>query len=402
MKIRVKKGTASGTVLAPPSKSYSHRILIGAALADGTSKVENLAFSEDILATIDSLKSLGADFEIKENTVCVMGCGGKIKNDAECLCRESGSTLRFLIPLSRICEGESAFLGTERLLSRGIGIYEDVLPKKGVFIKREPDKFVASGKLLAGDYIINGNVSSQFITGMMFALPLLEGESKLTVLPPFESKSYVGITADALGKFGIKILPEGNGIFNISGGQKYIGTDLSVEGDWSNAAFLYALKYLGGDVNVEGLNANSLQGDRICVDMFDKIVKGYSVIDVSDCPDLAPVLFAAAAANRGARFIGTKRLSIKESDRAAAMAEELSKFGVKVKVEENSVEVQPSELKTPEVEVCGHNDHRIVMAMFVLGTLTGAVINGAEAVRKSYPDFFEQMISLGLEITDDT
>ncbi len=396
MKITIKKGIARGSIKAPPSKSVAHRLLICAALADGVSVIRGVSYSEDILATLDCIETLGAAYSRNGDSITVHGCGGRPKGGIF-PCRESGSTLRFFIPVACVSGDSVSFTGTERLLSRGIGVYEDLLAPRGISFEKDPTSVAVRGRLEAGEYKISGAVSSQFISGMLFALAALDGESTVTVIPPFESRSYVMITVDVLRKFGAQIECVSDTVFRVKGGG-YKPQDISVEGDWSNAAFLFALNSLGGDVEVSGLERCSLQGDRVCADYLRQLSVGYAELDLSDCPDLAPIMFAVAAAGHGARFTGTARLKIKESDRAAAMASELSKLGARVRVLENEVTVEGGGLRAPMEVICGHNDHRIVMAMAVLCTLTGGTIDGCEAVRKSYPDFFEVMSSLGLEI----
>lgn len=397
MNIKIEKSRASGRVTAPPSKSYAHRLLIAAALAEGESVLENVAYSEDILATLDCLLALGAHVERNGDTVRVTGTGGKVNAATDLRCRESGSTLRFLIPVS-LLGGGGAFLGTERLLERGVGVYREMLGERGISFCLEKGCVMARGQLASGHYRMRGDVSSQFVSGMLFALPLLEGDSTLEILPPFESREYVDMTVDALARFGVCIEKKGEFTYYIRGAQHYVPTRLAVEGDWSNAAFLLALNALGGDARVVGLEENSLQGDRVCRSLLERLENAGEVIDLSGCPDLAPVLMAVAAAKRGAHFVGTRRLAIKESDRAAAMAQELAKVGVAVDVAENSVTVHEGVLHTPIEAIDGHGDHRIVMAMSLLATLVGGEIRGAEAVGKSYPDFFEVLSSLGIEV----
>ncbi len=388
MKTSIKKGRATGEAAAPPSKSYAHRLLIAAAFAKGESKIENVAFSEDISATLDCLRALGASVRVDGNTVTLSG--GDLRARKTLPCRESGSTLRFLIPAA-ILFGNAVFGGSERLIARGIDVYRETLTDAGFLVT---EKYIlANGTLKPGDYTMRGDVSSQFISGMLFALPQLEGDSTLTVLPPFESREYVDITLDVLSKFGIEIEQEGL-TYRIRGGQTYKPQNMTVEGDHSNAAFLLAL-----GVKVTGLCENSKQGDRVAAQLIQKLEENVT-LDLSDCPDLAPVLFAVAAANKGARFTGTRRLAIKESNRAEAMAAELAKLGVAVTVGENEVTVG-SGIHAPTEVISGHNDHRIVMAMSVLLTLVGGEIEGSEAIKKSYPDFFEVLSRLGIEVTHE-
>lgn len=396
MKVTINKGTAHGSVKAPPSKSVAHRLLICAALAGGESVVRGVALSEDIKATLDCISSLGAEYMLDGGDVKIRGCGGRVSGGTF-PCRESGSTLRFLIPIACLSGEAATFTGTERLISRGIGVYEDVLGSRGIKFDRGTAEIGVSGQLSSGEYEVYGGVSSQFITGLMFALASLDGESVIRVTPPFESRSYVMITVDALRKFGVNIEVRDD-TFVIRGGG-YKAADVTVEGDWSNAAFPLALGELGGEVEVLGLDHESTQGDRVVTDIMKKLSAGYCEIDLSDIPDTAPILFAMAAAfGHGARFTGTRRLKIKESDRAAVMAEELSKFGASVTVYDDEVVITSGEIRDPDEIICGHNDHRIVMAMSVLCTLAGGTIDGAEAISKSYPNFFEDLSALGIEI----
>lgn len=404
MKVEIKKGTPRGAVAAPPSKSCAHRMIICAALADGVSRIAGVGMSEDILATLDCVRALGAEARSEGGELVIRGCKDKIfvRSDPRTVlrCRESGSTLRFMIPVA-LCGGGAVFCGTERLVSRGVGVYEDILRPRGIEFSVGKTEIGVSGRLSPGEYSIPGGVSSQFISGMLFALPMLGGNSTVNVIPPFESRSYVDITVAAQRRFGVAVERTGENGFFIRGGQSYRPADVTVEGDWSQAAFFYALEADGGagTVTVTGLDPDSLQGDRVCVGLLRQIRRGYTEADLSDCPDLAPVLFAAAAASgHGARFSGTRRLAIKESRRADVMAEELRKFGADVRVDENSVTVAPGELCAPQVPLCGHNDHRVVMALSVLAARTGGVIEGAEAVKKSYPGFFDDLASLGLEV----
>lgn len=257
------------------------------------------------------------------------------------------------------------------------------------------------GPLKAGVFKVAGNISSQFISGLLFAMPLLEGESRLEIIPPVESRSYIDMTLYALKTFGIRWDRPDENTIAIQGGQRYCPQRAKAEGDYSNAAFFQALDMLGGNVHVGNLDANSLQGDRVCVEMLRQLKSGRPELDISDCPDLGPILFAAAAADgRGAVFTGTKRLKIKESDRGRVMAQVLDKFGVEVIMEENRIAIGGGGLKTPEETLYGFNDHRIVMAEAVLLSLTGGIIEGAEAVSKSFPDFFEKLRSLGIEVAE--
>lgn len=398
MRIKIEKGKAVGSVLVPPSKSMAHRSLICGALSS-SSFIKGLAASVDITATTNCLKTLGANIDTEDRSTHIGGlCPEKIP-PCTIDCCESGSTLRFLIPICLLSENEITLKGSKRLLERPLSVYEEMCREKNLTFIQTPEYVKVKGPLRSGVYRIPGDISSQFISGLLFALPLCREDSRIEIIGNLESASYIELTLKSLDDFGIKTLRENNS-FIIKGSQEYKSRSLDVEGDWSNSAFLDALTLLGGDVSVSGLDENSLQGDRVYRKLFKLLKEGSPTIDLTDCPDLAPILFTVAAALGGAEFIGTRRLKIKESDRANAMAEELHKFGIDVTVKENSVTVHKGILKTPDVELCGHNDHRIVMSMAVLCTLTGGIINQAEAVRKSFPDFFEKIKSLGIGIKE--
>ncbi|MCR5310541.1 MAG: 3-phosphoshikimate 1-carboxyvinyltransferase [Lachnospiraceae bacterium] len=395
MKYRIERSVASGTVTAPPSKSLAHRYLICAALAGGTSRISNVAFSEDILATIDCIRALGAKVKTDADVVTVTGISGQRNDSVSFNCRESGSTIRFMMPIAMMLCGKASFTGSERLLSRPFSVYEDIAKQDGIEFERSGRSIIVAGSLKERDYTIPGNISSQFATGLLFALSLSGLDSSVTLTGRIESLSYIGLTLQALKAFGVDGEIEGNRI-RIAGG-RLSARDISVEGDYSNAAFLDAFNLCGGKVSVEGLSQDSLQGDRIYKKYFNMLLSVKKpVIDISDCPDLGPVLMALMAVRGGGTLTGTARLKIKESDRAAAMAEELSKFGVFCEVSENSVSIESSGLKKPSEVIFGHNDHRIVMSDVTLLSLTGGEIEGAEAVAKSYPDYFEVIKELGI------
>lgn len=396
MNVTVKPGKAAGVLQAPPSKSYAHRMILCAALAKGTSRIHGIALSEDIRATMDCVRALGASCTQDGDIFTIRG-GIRALPNPVFPCRESGSTLRFFIPVSLLCAQNTVFTGTERLVERGVGVYEELFREYAITFQKSKTEITVTGKLNPGTFTLPGNVSSQYVSGLLFALPLLSQAGTVHVLPPVESRPYIDITIAVMRSFGIKIEEPSPNVFYIPGAQSYQSRDASVEGDWSNAAFLLALKELGGDVSVTGLAADSIQGDKICTTLFRKLGQKEPV-DISDCPDLAPVLFALSAVKGETLFTGTKRLKIKECDRGLAMAQELQKFGVSCELSENAVRIHGGTIHPPAEVLCGHNDHRIVMAMTVLASITGAEISDAQAVCKSYPNFFEDMSRLGLEV----
>ena len=398
---RIEKSEADGIIDAPTSKSAAHRLLVCASMCRGVSRIDDLPLCEDVLATIDCLRALGVNIELDGKSATVRGIDfTKAEPTRPLNCRESGSTLRFLIPIAMLSGKEVTFIGTKKLLSRPMTVYERLAKDYGLTFKNNDEKITVCGPLYAGEYFIDGGVSSQFITGMLLALSTLDGDSKIIVNRQIESRPYVDLTISIMAKMGVRVYLDTDWSFLIFGGQEYREKTTSVEGDWSNAAFLKALDILspGGFVSLNGLDEKSIQGDKACREYFTMLDQGYAEIDIGNCPDLGPILFTVAAAKHGAKFIGTRRLRDKESDRIAAMECELSKFGAELVIEENSVTVKKSRLHTPSERLYGHNDHRIVMSLAVLCTLFGGEIEGCEAVSKSYPEFFEDIKTLGIDV----
>ena len=388
-----------GTVDAPPSKSMAHRFLIGAALSGHVCTLSGVDYSEDILASIDCLRALGVGITIEKDRVTLDPKGFPQVRDSVLRCRESGSTLRFLLPLA-LCLGQPVtFAGSERLLERPLVLYEDLCRQKGFSFQKEANGVTVWGKLTGGEYTLRGDISSQFITGLIFALVYLNQEAVIRVLPPFESRSYIDLTISALRAFGANVGFAGENSIRIIPARLHAFNG-KIEGDYSNAAFLDAFNLLGSDVTVRNLKADSLQGDKVYQSCFQQLSAGAPVIDISNCPDLGPVLFALAAMKNGATFTGTDRLKEKESDRGMAMHQELKKLGGGLIFRDHSIVVPKQELQYQGIVLSGHNDHRIVMAMSVILSRLGGSIDGAQAVRKSYPGFFEDIKSLGAEVEE--
>ena len=443
MIVTITPSKASGRVQAPPSKSMAHRLLLCAGFSAGTSEISNVDFSDDILATLDCLRALGAKIVCKESRVIISGIDpGEVTHPGLLPCRECGSTLRFMIPACLMSGQEMCLTGSRTLFARPLNVYEDICREQNLRFEKRENSLTVAGKLSAGRYVFPGNISSQFVSGLLFALPLLEKSSTITLLPPVESRPYIDLTLDALARFGIKASialadgieghalrsaaadgmkghalrsadadgMEGSSlrtvpvvpaslplVIHVPGGQSYQAGNHEVEGDYSNAAFFEALTLLGGNVEVDGLKEGSLQGDRIFREHFARLQEGFAEADLSDCPDLGPVLMAAAAALHGGRFTGTRRLKYKESDRGAAMKQELGRMNVRVDVSENEIVVYPG-LSRPQEILDGHDDHRIVMALAVLLSMTGGSLRGTEAVAKSFPDFFDRLKKLGIKM----
>lgn len=398
MRVTIKKGIANGIINAQPSKSFSHRLLIASALSNNLSVVNNVVLSNDIIATINCLKTLGKEILIEDNKITIQNKKNfLLSNELVFDCLESGSTLRFFIPIALTTGKRLIFKGTEKLISRGIGPYQEIFEKKNIKVDIKRNEIIIEGKLSSGEFSLVGNISSQFITGLLFALPLLDGASTINITTNLESSNYIDMTLEVLKLSNIDVVKYQNK-FEVAGSQQYSGGIFTVEGDYSNAAFISALNYFGGKVVVKGLNPNSSQGDKIYQELFEKLSKEYCTIDISDCIDLGPILFAFSSLKFGAHFINTQRLKIKESNRVLDLKEELEKFGIVVKDLDNEVYVDNSLLHAPSMSLNGKNDHRIVMALSIMLSVFGGSIDGIEAVNKSYPDFFKDLESLGIEV----
>jgi len=387
-----------GCIDAPPSKSMAHRYLIGAALSGKECQISGVDYSEDILASIDCLKALGAKIIIENDTVTIHSENFmKELNKPVLKCRESGSTLRFFIPLA-LCLGKEVILqGSTRLFERPLEVYEDLCRENGFLFQKNENSVIVQGKLKSGNYKMKGDISSQFITGLIISLVYLNEDSVIEIVPPFESKSYVNLTISALRSFGadVEFVSEYRVAIRKTQMISFAG---KIEGDYSNAAFLDAFNYIESDVEVNNLQQESLQGDKVYKDYFEKLSTDTPMLDISDCPDLGPVLIALASLKNGATFTGTERLKAKESDRGKAMHEELKKLGGGLIFGENFITVPKQELEYKGEILYGHNDHRIVMAMSLILSKTGGTIKGIEAVKKSYPGFFKDIIKLGAEV----
>jgi 3-phosphoshikimate 1-carboxyvinyltransferase len=406
----------TGTVEIPSSKSAAHRAIISAALADGRSHISHVDLSSDILATIGACRALGINMRMDGDTLTVDG--GQLRLTGEPIdCAESGSTLRFFIPIVCTLAGEKTFTGRGRLPLRPMDSYLHIFDTQGLSYTRPPGynlPLTVSGALRSGEFRVDGRVSSQFVTGLLFTLPLLEGDSRISVIGGFESRGYVDLTVDMLRRFGVKVTVDG-GTFTVKGGQNYQPRSLRVEGDYSQAAFFLVAGAVSGGIRVEGLDANSLQPDRVIVDILRQMGADISAegetlvsrpaslrgttIDVSQCPDLVPPLAIAAAFAEGQTHItGAARLRIKESDRLHALAQNLAALGIRAEELQDGLIIHGGQLSGGEIDSFG--DHRIAMAFSVAaaGASGPVLIRGVECVDKSYPKFYEDYKALGGEI----
>ncbi len=403
----------NGTVNVPPSKSDVHRAIICAAMANGVSRISPVALSNDIKATIGCIKALGADAVLENNVLTVDGTNMYKNKTALLDCGESGSTLRFFIPIAAVGNINATFVGKGKLPQRPIGIFTEALPKAGTVCKTEGGlPLEIKGQLKSGIFKIPGNVSSQFITGLLLALPILEGDSEIVLTSPLESVGYIAMTIRTMKQFGVNIDTTENG-WHIKGGQTYKSCNYTTDGDWSQAAFFMVLGAIGGKVTVKGVAKDSTQGDKKCAEILARfgakvtqldnevtVEKGELkaiTIDASQIPDLVPVLSVCAAFAEGTtKIINAERLRIKECDRLKATAELLNNLGGKVKELSDGLEITGvSSLKGGNVN--GYNDHRIVMSAAVCAARSDEDITAtfAMSINKSYPDFYIDYNSIG-------
>lgn len=414
--IRLSPCTLSGTVSVPPSKSAAHRAIICAALAKGKSILSPIDLSNDIRATIDCMKMLGADIVLDGKTLTVdgtnifsAGSADNIKLD----CGESGSTLRFLIPVAAVGGISAEFVGHGLLPQRPIGVYTDCLPEKGIsMITKGGLPLKINGNLKSGKYEIPGNISSQFITGLMLALPLLDGDSEIMLTSPAQSVGYIDMTINAMRDFGVETEKTENG-WKIKGNQEYKSRSYEVEGDWSQAAFFMTAASIGGKIVIDNLDINSAQGDKECVEIYKKFGADITIdggkitisknklygidIDAKDIPDMVPALAVCAAFAEGKTIIrNAERLRIKECDRLKAMTEGLSNLGADITETPDGLIIN-GKPKLHGGSADGFNDHRIVMSLSAaaVGCEEDIIISDMESINKSYPSYFEDYKMLG-------
>lgn len=401
MKIEFQKSRAEGVFTPPPSKSLLHRGIICAGLSSGVSRINNVSFSDDINATISCIKALGASVTKDSNSLIIKGIDKPITKKSVILnCNESASTLRFFISICLALGIEAEFVGSKSLFCRPLSVYEYICNEQNIpFILSETNlKIGTFGKALtSGTYLIPSDISSQFASGLLFALPLLKEKSTVVIKEPAKSLPYIDLTIQTMKAFGVNILKEENA-YLIGDDCEYKPYEFTVEGDFSNSAPFEALNLLGGNVNIKGLPENSFQGDKAFFKYFDMIKTECPEIDLSDTPDLAPILFVLSACFNGGKFNSTKRLETKESNRVWAMTKELEKFGISSTTGEDFVIIHKSKIQKPSEVILGHNDHRIVMALSILLSVTGGVIDGTEVVNKSMPEFFENLKKLGIKM----
>ncbi len=408
MRVTITPTRLRGTVTPPPSKSQSHRFLLAAALAEGESVIQNVTLCDDVAATLRCVTALGASVTAEGSTLTVRGIGNRRIPWAPCMCGmthlpcgQSASTLRFLMPVALALVGGAFFTGEGRLLARPMEPYAELFAQKGLFYAREARSITVEGRLEGGDFALPGNVSSQFVSGLLFALPLLEGDSTLRLTTPPESADYIAMTLDTLKRFGITVEYKNFSRFHIPGGQTYRPRTLSVEADWSQAAFWYAAAGLGSEITVGGMDPRSIQGDRV-FPHWEELMGGEephaASIDVSHSPDLVPPAAARGACMNGTLYLNRAgRLRLKESDRLSAITEVLTAMGANVTGEADRLIIEGTPTLSGGCTVDCRGDHRIAMMAAVAAIRCAApvTVTGAECVSKSYPRFWEDYVLLG-------
>ncbi|MDO4460210.1 MAG: 3-phosphoshikimate 1-carboxyvinyltransferase [Clostridia bacterium] len=423
-KLNVKPSSFAGRVNIPPSKSFAHRALLCAALCGGNVNISNFSTSRDMQATENFLTALGMAGEHDGKSVFIRKTGEINTSSCEVDCIESGSTLRFVIPIAAALGMDVTLTGSGRLPERPLGIYTELLPKHGVNIECLREGYSlpmhVSGKLTPGEFSLPGNVSSQFITGLMYALPLLDGDSKIIITTELESESYLDITMSVLSVYGIKIEHTDYGYF-VPGNQTYKAVDYTVEGDWSQAAFFLTMgAFSKKGISISGLNPESVQGDRKVLDIYSAMglnieykadelyvnnpnadkeylgLKGVS-FNASDIPDAVPAISAALCLCEGESHVtGAARLRIKECDRLMAVHEALKNLGADIEELSDGLIIKGvKSIKGGEVNA--FNDHRILMSTACLAAKAHGEISISDphCVNKSYPDFYKDYNSLG-------
>lgn len=424
--LKIQANKLRGEVVVPPSKSLTHRAIISASLAEGQSEIKNIQFSEDIMATINGMRELGAVIEEKENSISVQGIEDfhEVKNRL-INCYKSGSTYYFLLPVSTLFKGEIEFIGEDVLNKRTIDIYEEIFKEQEVSYKTSKNKELETkveGQLAPGDFTISGDLGSQFITGLLFTLPLLDGDSTLTLTTPLDSNGYIESTLTVLKSFGITIDHNNYRRFKIPGNQNYLAKDYVVEGDYSQAALWLSAGALGSDIEVSSLNQYSLQEDSQIIDVLkgfnaeintnnDKIrvsseqLVGDLEMEGSQSLNIIPITALVASLSKGQTVISNLsrlNLQFKESNRLEATQEELAKIGADVQVIEDKLHIQGVKELQGGAVVSSRGDHRMAMMLAIASTVSKEpiFIKDTEVVSKSYPEFWDDFVRMGGEITE--
>lgn len=416
--IKIKGSKLNGTIKTPPSKSMAHRAVICAALSKGVSRITNIEYSDDILATINAMRVLGADIIEKEDELLIDGTNVFNVSGGTIDCKESGSTLRFLVPISLVKENNINFIGEGNLGKRPLTLFYNIFDEQNISYSYEEGKLNLNinGRLSGGEFRVSGNISSQFISGLLFTLPLLKEDSRIIITTNLESKGYIDLTLSMLKRFGIEVVNKDYKEFIINGNQCYKSNDYEVEGDYSQGAFYLCAGALGSEVEVENLDIDSLQGDKEILDILEKLgaklsynngkirasqgnLKG-CIIDGSQCPDIIPVVAVVCALSEGkTTIVNAERLRIKECDRLSAICSQLKILGANITERNDGLDIE-GVVSLKGGRVSSFQDHRIAMALAIGATCAEGevVIEDSQCVKKSYPGFWQDYKSLGGDI----
>lgn len=418
--VKITPGKLKGEVKIPPSKSMAHRAVICASLSNGKSKITNIEYSDDIIATINAMRALGSEIEIFDDHLEIDGSRVFSKNVGEIDCNESGSTLRFMVPLAIAKEAEMRFIGKGNLGKRPLTTYYEIFDRQGIEYRYKEGELdlKVKGNIKGEEFKIRGDISSQFISGLLFTLPLIKEDSKIIITTNLESKGYIDLTLSMLDYYGINVVNNDYKEFIIKGNQKYTPKDYKVEGDFSQSAFFLVADALGSDVLVKDLNMDSLQGDKEVIEIIERMgckilskeegikVKAKdltpTIIDAAQCPDIIPVLTVLASLTTGiTKVINAERLRIKECDRLKAITTELNKLGASVTELENSLLIEGVESLTGGT-VSSWDDHRIAMTLAIAATCAKdeVIIENPSCVKKSYPSFWRDYKLLGGKVDE--
>ena len=418
MNIIVHNSKCNGKINITPSKSDMHRAIICSALSKGKSVIKNVTLSLDIEATINAFKVLGANISFVDNTLYVEGINFNNIKGNEIDCNESGSTLRFLIPILSVLNKSFILKGSNKLLSRPLDVYKNIYSEQGLKFNLNEDYLEIEGKIKPSVYEIEGDISSQFISGLLFSLPLLDNDSIIKVKEPFESESYVNMTLKTLSDFGIKVKRVNKNEFIVYGNQEYKSCVYNVEADFSQFAFFAVLGAINNDLVCKGLNFNSCQGDKVILDILSHFGVNYEIkedevkiykcnelhgsfVDLKDCVDLGPIVMVLSLLNEEkVRIVNTRRLLFKESNRVDAIVSNFIKLGADIEVKENEVIISPSMLTGTNEVLNSFNDHRVMMSLVVLSSILNdyTLINNPNCIKKSYVSFYKDMNKLGIEV----
>ncbi|MBO4895056.1 MAG: hypothetical protein J5562_09110 [Clostridia bacterium] len=394
-----KPSQAKGKLQAPSSRSIAHRLILYAGLCEEESVIRNVAFSPDILTTVSCLQEMGAQCSRDGSTLRIKGINPLLRKKAVAFdCASFNSTLGFMLPIAMASGKKAVFEGESSLFERSYDVCRKVCEAHKIKFKKSSSRIAVHGSLKKGDYNVLGSESSHFISGLIYALALIDGKSRIFITPPIDGRNYIDLTVKVLAGQGVDVSWSGQSMVVVNGGKKFTPLDLDIEGDWSSAAYFEAFNAIGGEVELEGLSAGSVQNDVIYPELFRQLREDESPeINIADNPDLAPILFVYAALNRGATFRGLNRFKPKEKLCIEKLAKELSKLNVFLALGDETAIINKSLVKPSSTPVSANGDHRAVMALAVLLSNVGGALEGAEVIDGFVPQYYDKLSEIGIE-----